>query len=138
MCGAASLFAKSFANDPMKHASRLTLKTPKITERHLQELVRKAAIINGYKFFHVWNSVHSPKGWPDCILVKNGRMLCVELKSETGAVTQDQQDWLDALGRVPGVEVQVLRPSGFDKFFEELRREEDAYRRTTSRLSQRA
>jgi hypothetical protein len=100
------------------------MRNPKITEKHLQELVRKAAIIHGYKFYHTWNSMHSVKGWPDCILVKNGRMLCVELKSEKGIVTQDQQDWLEALGRVPGVEVQVLRPSGFDKFFEELRREE--------------
>jgi hypothetical protein len=95
---------------------------PRITEKHLQELVRKAAILTGWRLYHTFNSMHSVKGFPDCCLVKGNKLWFVELKNETGKVTPEQQDWLEALARVPGVEVQLLRPSGFDKFYEELKK----------------
>ena len=97
---------------------------PVITEKHLQELVRKSALLLGYKYFHVWNSMHSPKGFPDVCMVrpKDGRLIFVELKSAKGKVTAEQQEWLDALNRVSvNCEVFVLRPDGFDDFFERLK-----------------
>jgi hypothetical protein len=94
----------------------------KITEKHLQELVRKAAILTGWRMYHTFNSMHSVKGFPDCTLVKEGRLWFVELKNETGKVTPEQLGWLDALGRVPGVEAWVVRPSDFDQFYEELKK----------------
>jgi hypothetical protein len=48
-------------------------------------------------------------GWPDLILCRE-RLVAIELKSERGTVTPDQQAWLAALARV-GVEVHLFRPS---------------------------
>jgi len=46
-------------------------------------------------------------GFPDLVLVRNGRLIFAELKSDTGRVRPGQQRWLTALGRVedaaPGV-----------------------------------
>jgi hypothetical protein len=95
---------------------------PKITEKHLQELVRKAAILNGWRMYHTFNSMHSVKGFPDCTLVKGDRLWFVELKNDTGKVTEEQSDWLKALAQIPGVRAFVVRPSMFDDFYEELRK----------------
>ena len=95
---------------------------PVISEKQLQELVRKSALLLGYKYFHVWNSMHSPKGFPDCVLAKRGRLIFVELKSENGKVTDDQQAWLDILNTIAvSVEVRVVRPADFDELFEWLK-----------------
>lgn len=97
---------------------------PVITEKQLQELVRKAAKLLGYLFYHTFNAYRSPKGFPDVTMVrpKDGRLIFVELKSAKGKVTAEQQEWLDALDRVSvNCEVFVLRPDGFDDFFERLK-----------------
>jgi hypothetical protein len=97
---------------------------PKISEKVFQGQVRKAAIVNGFLFYHTWNSMRSAAGFPDCVLVhpKKGRLIFAELKSETGKVTPEQQSWIDALMDVPGVEGYILRPSDFDWFWESLRK----------------
>lgn len=50
-------------------------------------------------------------GWPDWTLVRADRMVCVELKSQKGRLGPGQQEWLDALAQVPGVETYLWRPS---------------------------
>jgi len=95
---------------------------PKITEKVFQEQVRKAAIICGWQYFHVWNSMHSAKGFPDVCMTKRGRLIFAELKSDTGHLSDEQVEWLEALRLVPCAEVFVLRPGNFDFFWEVLRR----------------
>lgn len=103
-------------------ATKIVGGKPVISEKHLQELVRKSALLLGYKYFHVWNSIHSPRGFPDCVLAKPGRLIFVELKSATGKVTEDQQAWLDILNTIAvSVEVRVVRPADFDELFEWLK-----------------
>ena len=104
----------------MARAIKIIDGKPVITEKHLQELVRKSALLLGYKYFHVWNSMHSPKGFPDICMVrpKDGRLIFLELKSAKGKVTPEQQEWIDALGKVAeSVEVRVVRPADFDELF---------------------
>ena len=106
----------------MARATKIVDGKPAITEKHLQELVRKAALLLGYKFYHTWNSMRSPKGFPDCVLAKKGRLIFLELKSENGKVTVDQQAWLDILNTIAiSVEVRVVRPADFDELFEWLK-----------------
>ncbi len=52
-------------------------------------------------------------GFPDlcCVNAKSGRVMFIELKSDTGKVSLEQAEWLLALGKCPGVEVHVLKPS---------------------------
>ena len=97
---------------------------PAISERLFTEQVRKAAIVTGWKFYHTHNSMFSAKGYPDICLAKSGRLWFAELKTETGKVSPEQQEWIDAINEVetPFVRAIVLRPSDFDEFFEELKR----------------
>lgn len=44
-------------------------------------------------------------GFPDLVLARDGQVLFVELKSERGRLSPDQQAWISALH-----EVRVLRP----------------------------
>jgi len=88
---------------------------PKITEKVFQAQVKQAAIITGWKYYATWNSFRSTEGFPDCVMIhpKKGRLLVVELKSETGQLTEKQAEWLDDF-RAAGVEVHMWRPSDFD------------------------
>jgi hypothetical protein len=99
---------------------------PKITEKVFQEQVRKAAIVTGWRLYHTWNSFRSTEGFPDLVLVhpKKARLIFAELKSETGKVSDTQQQWLDDLSvLIPfGVEVYMIRPSDFDWFWEVLKK----------------
>jgi hypothetical protein len=51
-------------------------------------------------------------GFPDLILVRGGRVLAVELKSELGKTTPEQDAWLAAFAQA-GVVSCVWRPSDF-------------------------
>jgi hypothetical protein len=59
-------------------------------------------------------------GFPDLCLVRD-RIVFAELKAERGRLSPDQAAWLDAIGRVPGAEVHVWRPSDLDAIAEVLR-----------------
>lgn len=63
------------------------------------------------------------KGWPDLFLAHpaTGRLMAVEVKKELGKVTAEQDDWLGVLAAC-GVDVVVLRPSGWDEAIARLRR----------------
>ena len=49
-------------------------------------------------------------GFPDLVLVRDGRLLFIELKTEKGQLTQDQFAWREAL-LLCGQEYFVFRPS---------------------------
>lgn len=59
-------------------------------------------------------------GFPDLVLVRNGQIICCELKSHQGRLTPEQRAWLDALGEVPGVTVCVVRPLDWHVFVDIL------------------
>lgn len=81
-------------------------------ERNLLGQVRRIAIDNGWSFYHTWRSDHSEAGFPDCVLVKPGRLIFAELKSRTGKLTQAQETWLSLLQHsLPDVEVYTWRPT---------------------------
>ena len=61
-------------------------------------------------------------GVPDIIAAKPGRVLFLELKSETGQLTSEQWAWLHACEpRSHRVMWMVVRPSDLDRVVEELR-----------------
>lgn len=83
-----------------------------ITEKQLREQIRDLCKVLGWKFYFTWTSIHSPRGMPDLILCKPPRLLFAELKTEKGAVSSYQQEWLDLLNECGGnVECYVWRPS---------------------------
>ena len=81
-------------------------------EASLLARVRRLALDYGWMAYHTWRSDHSEAGFPDCVLVKPGRLLFAELKSRTGKLTAEQQTWLDMLRHsLPGIEVYEWRPA---------------------------
>jgi hypothetical protein len=96
--------------------------TDSMTERQLQDAIVSEAKLLGWKVHSVWNSQHSPAGWPDLFLLhpQTGRRLALELKSAKGKVSIEQEQWLSALA-VCGIPAMVIRPCDRDAVREWLR-----------------
>jgi hypothetical protein len=92
------------------------------SEAAFQGQVLELARVLGWRCYFTWRSYHSPAGFPDLVLLRPPRLLFIELKSERGVVTPDQDGWLADLGRVPGAEAYVFRPSQWDELVEVLNR----------------
>jgi hypothetical protein len=80
-----------------------------MTERQLQDAVRRAAAETGWLHYHPYDSRRSEPGWPDSVFVKGDRILYRELKAAKGRLTPAQRQWLDALA-IAGQDVAVWRP----------------------------
>lgn len=83
-----------------------------ISERQFQAQVELYATARGFMVYHTHDSRRSHAGWPDLVLCKpeTRQLAFVELKSETGRVTEPQRKWLKALHDC-GLKAQVFRPS---------------------------
>jgi hypothetical protein len=92
-----------------------------ISEREFTSLVIAVAQGLGWLTFHPRSAMERSGRWctptqgdvgvPDITLVRDGRLLFIELKSTTGRLSPDQREWLNALGQVPGVTACVMRPA---------------------------
>lgn len=83
-----------------------TSSTPRMTEAQLQELVISLARCYHWRVAH-FRAARTNKGYrtpvaadgagfPDLLMLKNGRLVVVELKSDTGKVARRQEEWLEA------------------------------------------
>lgn len=84
-----------------------------ISEKVFRHQVIDLSKLFGWKHYFTWTSIHSPKGFPDLVLVRE-RVIFAELKTEKGKITPNQQEWIDAL-RKANQEVYLWRPSDFDE-----------------------
>ncbi|MPZ14310.1 MAG: hypothetical protein GEU73_07775 [Chloroflexi bacterium] len=97
-----------------------------MTETDFLRAVVTEAHRNGWRLHHQrpcrtkdgWASaIIGDKGFPDMCLVRGGKVMFWELKSEKGRVSEDQQRWIDQLGSV----AMVLRPSDWPYIEKALR-----------------
>lgn len=98
--------------------------TRAISEKAFQAQVVELATMLGWLHFHVFNSRKSDEGYPDLTLVRDGRLVYAELKTETGELSPEQIVWLGELREVArerGIEVYEWRPSDWEKLSEVLR-----------------
>ncbi len=95
--------------------------TLEYSEKQFQSQIRDLAMTFNWLYYHTWRAIHSPAGFPDCVLVKGERLIFAELKSEKGQPTMEQCEWLEALNGVPGIEAYLWKPSDFDEIVEVLR-----------------
>ena len=84
-----------------------------ITEASFQRNVIEYARLCRWKHYHTKDSRGSNPGFPDLVLVRPPRVVFLELKSEDGKVKTDQAEWFEALRMCGGVEVSIVRPSGW-------------------------
>lgn len=94
---------------------------PEQSEADFQRQVLKLAALCGWRAYHTWTSIHSAAGFPDLVLVRQPRVLFVELKRDGRRPTAPQQLWLDDL-EACGQEVYVWRPSDWQTITEVLAR----------------
>lgn len=92
-----------------------------IVEKQFLAQVRALAQIRGWREYHTYDSRHSTAGFPDLCMVREGRLIFAELKTEKRAVTKEQLRWLDDLDDVECCEVYVWRPSDWDDIVEILK-----------------
>lgn len=93
-----------------------------VREKHFLQAVRELAELCGWLCYHTWNSVHSPAGFPDLVLVRPPRLLFAELKTGRRKPTPAQQEWLRQLGDCPQVEVYLWTPDCWTEIERVLRR----------------
>jgi len=88
----------------------------KVTERDLREQIRDACKLFGWLMYFSWSSLHSPRGFPDLVLVhpEKKRIIYSELKAEKGKLTPYQELWIEAL-RACDQEVYIWRPHDIDE-----------------------
>ena len=93
-----------------------------MTEAELQRSIVAAARDCGWLVQFAWSSMHSPSGFPDLVLCNSERheLLFWELKSAKGKVSEAQQIWLDALGKIVNVEARVVRPADLEWCYQRL------------------
>ncbi len=97
-----------------------------MTEDELFEGVAGALSLTGWAWLHTRRSdlaqiqghPHSA-GWPDLVAFGHGRVMALELKTQTGSVTPEQWAWLHRM-RDAGVDARIIRPSDYDPLIREL------------------
>jgi hypothetical protein len=88
---------------------------PKLTEKQFQRQVIQLAAHCGWEPYHTYDSRRSQPGFPDLVLAHPKRgLLFVELKTDTGRLTKDQDRWRLVLLRA-GADVRVWRPRDWDE-----------------------
>lgn len=90
----------------MNPAEYRTLAAKAMTEAELQAEVIELAKTYGWLHYHTHDSRRSPRGFPDLVLVRNGRLVFAELKKESGQQTPQQREWGRMLREV---EMETMR-----------------------------
>jgi len=88
---------------------------PRITERDFLASVRSLAELLGWACYHTWQSIHSPAGFPDLVLVRPPRIIFAELKVGNRQPTPAQERWLNLLRECHGVEAYLWRPEDWEQ-----------------------
>lgn len=89
-------------------------------ERSFQRQVVDAARLLGWRCYWTWNSLHSPKGWPDLVLIRRPRIVFLELKGERTPVTDEQRETIAEL-QACGLVARIVRPADWDEIERVLR-----------------
>lgn len=102
---------------------RELVKKPDITEKEWQQQIADLAKLFRWKYSHPWLSIHSPRGFPDCVLTRAGRTIIAELKTDKrkSKLTPEQSQWLWELRKTLCLEVHVWRPRHIERIVECLR-----------------
>lgn len=94
--------------------------TAPVSEADLQALIVDAARWGGWLHYHTHDSRRSAAGFPDLVLAHPERgVVFVEVKSERGRLTVEQERWRVALAAA-GAEHWVARPAGIDALIARL------------------
>ena len=95
-----------------------------MNEKDFDSQIRDMVKLYRWDFaYHTWNAKHSAQGFPDWVLVRDRRIVALELKGTTGKLTDDQVICLEMLRLSGKVEVYALWPEDSDLAVEILKGE---------------
>jgi len=86
----------------------LSIKADDKAERELQRICEQELCRRGIAFLHISFRGREKRGWPDLTFALEGRPIAVELKSQSGKLSEDQVKCLTEM-KANGWEVYVLR-----------------------------
>ena len=100
-----------------------------VSEKDFMATVIRFAALNGWKHYHPPDNKPSAGGWsqkivagfPDLCLIRVPDIMFVELKSEIGTTTVEQDVWLQSF-RDCGIVTHVWRPSQIEQILRILQR----------------
>ncbi len=81
-----------------------------MTERELQEAVRRMCADLGLYHYHPHDSRRSQAGWPDSVIIGPTRAIFRELKTQSGQLSADQRH-VGYLLTAAGLSWEVWRPA---------------------------
>lgn len=87
-----------------------------MTERQLLEAIRALAKRLDWLVYHTHDSRRSEPGFPDLVLVRDGRVIFAELKTQRGRVSPAQDVWLERLAEVTRTLEQALAAPGDEDY----------------------
>lgn len=91
-----------------------------LSEAQFQQQITDLCDWLGLRWHHETDSRRSKAGFPDLVIVGKSRVIWVELKSERGRVTKEQEAWLTDLWAA-GQRVYVWHPSDLEEATDVLR-----------------
>ena len=86
-------------------------------EQRLLDRVRTLAREQGWLCYHTRDSRRSEAGFPDVVCTNGVRIVIVELKSDTGKLTQAQAQWIALLSHTGLVDVRVWKPGDWPEIY---------------------
>lgn len=96
------------------------------SEAAFQVQVLNLAGFHSWRCYHTHDSRRSQKGFPDLVLIRPPELIFAELKTDSGRVRPEQQQWLDELREVAArgsyVEVYLWRPAQLQEIIDRLSR----------------
>ena len=90
------------------------------TEKQFTNAVREYAVLKGWLYYHTYDSRRSDRGFPDCVFVRDGRVVFAELKIPRGKLSAYQMEWLVELNQAECAEVYLWFPKDWDAIEEVL------------------
>ena len=98
------------AGEPAAPAT-LAAAPPAEKEEGWLQVVSDYARLCDWLVYHTRDSRRSARGFPDLTMVRDGRLVFAELKTNRGSLTRPQKQWIGRLAvSVPGIEVYLWRP----------------------------
>ena len=89
------------------------------SEKQFQADVIRHAKRQAWKCYHTHDSRRSAAGFPDLVLIRNGKLMVVELKTDVGRVSAEQATWLELFAEC-GVPAMTWRPKDWPEIVEKL------------------
>ncbi len=80
-----------------------TLKEFKRSEKDITHEIRSYLKIRGIFHWKQFQGLGAVRGIPDIIGIWKGRMLCIEVKTETGKIRPEQQAFIDRINADKGL-----------------------------------